>query len=387
MLKKLQYFWQLSYQRSPQDNLKALRRKLDNKFKNNEQTQVENETHSDEANTVIPDVWDKPIYQELTAYKLHFHNKPVVLLGELNKVNDLAQFLTKRNIVVSTLQWNWEAEINSNDFSQESQLIICKIPLNEHHWQVIQQLKKKYLERCTSIYELVLPFTLIPMAQSSLNYYIKTLEEISPYYLGENYFGPIDKLNEVFPLSGKKVIEFGPFDGCQTAGLLNSGVNSLTCIEARAENAIKILVARYVFDWNNLELMMDDFHNANQFKYGTYDLAFAHGVYYHSIAPFLFLENLRSLSNNIFIGGFYATEFSPEGDYETLEYGGEKYRVKRYKEADCFTAGVNPIGYFFHKDDLMKFFKERNYEVIVISDEDEDSEATGNFLRFLACKK
>jgi hypothetical protein len=35
----------------------------------------------------------------------------------------------------------------------------------------------------------------------------------------------------------------------------------------------------------------------------------------------------------------------------------------------------------------MKFFKERNYEVIVISDEDEDLEATGNFLRFLACKK
>ncbi|MBD2126536.1 hypothetical protein NDI39_05180 [Microcoleus sp. ZQ-A2] len=386
MLKKLQYFWQLSYQRSPQVNLTALRRKLDNKLNSNEQSQFENKTPSDESNTVIPDIWNKPIYQELTAYKLHLHNKPVVLLGELNQVNALAQFLTKRNIVVRTLEWDWESEINSNDFSQESQLIICKIPLNEHHWQVIQQLKKTYLERCTSIYELVLPFTLVPMAQSSLNYYVKTLEEISPYYLGENYFGPINKLNEVFPLSGKKVIEFGPFDGCQTAGLLNSGVKTLTCIEARAENAIKILVARYVFDWNNLELMMDDFHNANQFKYGTYDLAFAHGVYYHSIAPFLFLENLRSLSENIFIGGFCATESSPEGDYETLEYEGEKYRVKRYKEADYFTAGVNPIGYFFHKDDLMKFFKQRNYEVIVISDEDAEI-AAGNYLRFLACKK
>jgi hypothetical protein len=386
MLKKLQYFWQLSYQRSPQDNFKALRRKLDNKFKNNEQIQVGNETHSDEANTVIPDIWDKPIYQELTAYKLHFHNKPIVLLGEPNKVNDLAQFLTKRNIVVSTLQWNWEAEINSNDFSQEAQLIICEIPLNEHHWEVIQQLKKTYLERCTSIYELVLPFTLIPMAQSSLNYYIKTLEEISPYYLGENYFGPIDKLNEVFPLSGRKVIEFGPFDGCQTAGLVNLGVQSLTCIEARAENALKILAARYVFGWNNVELVMDDFHNANQFKYGTYDLAFAHGVYYHSFAPFLFLENLRSLSKNIFLGGFCATESLPEGDYEILEYGGEKYRVKRYKEANAFTAGVNLISYFFHKTDLMDFFKKRNYEVIVISDEDSEITA-GNFLRFLACKK
>ena len=386
MLKKLQYFWQLSYQRSPQANLTALRRKLDNKLNPNEQIQFENKTYSDESNTVIPDIWDKPIYQELTAYKLHLHNKSVVLLGELNQVNVLAQFLTKRNMVVRTLEWDWESEINANDFSQESQLIICKIPLNEHHWQVIHQLKKTYLERCTSIYELVLPFTLVPMAQSSLNYYVKTLEEISPYYLGENYFGPIDKLNEVFPLSGKKVIEFGPFDGCQTAGLLNYGVKNLTCIEARAENAIKILVARYVFDWNNLELIMDDFHNANQFKYGTYDLAFAHGVYYHSVAPFLFLDNLCSLSENIFIGGFCATESSPEGNYEILEYEGEKYRVKRYKEAEVFTAGVNPISYFFHKEDLMKFFKERNYEIIIISDEDVEITA-GNFLRFLACKK
>jgi 16S rRNA A1518/A1519 N6-dimethyltransferase RsmA/KsgA/DIM1 with predicted DNA glycosylase/AP lyase activity len=90
------------------------------------------------------------------------------------------------------------------------------------------------------------------------------------------------------------VIEFGPLEGCLTAGLVKLGVKSLTCIEARAENAIKTLVACHAFDWKNVKLVMDDFHNVNQFKYGTYDLVFAHGVYYHSLAPFLFLENLRS---------------------------------------------------------------------------------------------
>ena len=49
---------------------------------------------------------------------------------------------------------------------------------------------------------------------------------------------------------------------------------------------------------------MDDFHNADAHKYGRFDLAFAHGVYYHSFAPFLFFENLISLSDNIFIGGY-----------------------------------------------------------------------------------
>jgi hypothetical protein len=182
------------------------------------------------------------------------------------------------------------------------------------------------------------------------------------------------------------VIEFGPLEGCLTAGLVKLGVKSLTCIEARPENAIKTLVACYSFGWKHVELVMDDFHNVNHLKYGTYDLVFAHGVYYHSLAPFLFLENLCSLSENVFIGGFCATDSLPEGDYEILEYCGEKYRTKMHKEVDYFTSGVNPIGYFFHKDDLMKFFKERNYEVIVISDEAAEI-AAGNYLRFLACKK
>jgi hypothetical protein len=383
VLKELKRLWHLSYQRSPHDNLKALQKKLAIKRQNYEPHEEENQS---ETNTVIPNLWDNPIYQEFIAYKLRVDNKPLVLLGDSLQTHALASVLANKNIEVKSLEWDWEAEVNLSDFSQTSQLIVCKIPLSDHHWRVIQHLKSKYLDRVMGIYELVLPLTLIPMAQSSLNYFLKSLEEIIPYYLGQSYFGPLDKLNEIFSLAGKNVIEFGPFDGCQTAGLVNLGVKNLTCIEARAENAIKTMVARYVFGWNNVELVMDDFHNAEQLKYGTYDLAFAHGVYYHSIAPFLFLENLMSLSNNIFLGGFCATENLPEGNYETLEYGGQEYRVKLYQEAQNFTAGVNTKGYFFHKEDLMKFFQERNYELVIISDEDSNVTA-GNFLRFLACKK
>jgi hypothetical protein len=383
MFKGLQRIWELSYQRSPQDNLKALQQKLARKHYNQETNEDDNKS---EANTVIPNLWENPIYQEFIAYKLRFNNQSIILLGELLQTHALASVLAKKNIDVNALEWDWETEVNLDDFSQESQLIVCKIPLSDRHWRVIQHLKKRYLDRVIGIYELALPLTMIPMAQSSLNYFLKSLEEISPYYLGQSYFGPIDKLNEIFPLAGKKVIEFGPFDGCQTAGLVNSGVKSLTCIEARAENAIKTMVARYVFNWNNVELVMDDFHNVERLKYGTYDLAFAHGVYYHSIAPFLFLENLMSLANNIFLGGFCATENLPEGNYEMLEYGGQNYRVKIYQEGENFTAGVNKKAYFFHKEDLMKFFQERNYELVIISDEDSNVTA-GNFLRFLACKK
>jgi hypothetical protein len=385
MLKTLQYLWQLTYQRSPEVNLNALRRKLKAKFNNQEQPEGNTDNEA-EVNTVVPDLWSQPIYQDFIAYKLRLSNSPIVLLGELEQINRLTAVLAKKNLDISCLAWNWDTEINLNDFSEESQLVVCKIPLNGSQWRVMQKLKERYLNRVTSIYELVLPLTMIPIAQSSLVYYMKSLEEISPYYLGEKYFGPIDKLNALFPLAGKTVIEFGPLDGCMTSGLVTLGVKKLTCIEARPENTIKTLIASYAFDWDMVELVMDDFHNVNCLNYGTYDLAFAHGVYYHSLAPFLFLENLCSLSSNIFMGGFCATDSLPGGDYELLEYEGEKYRVKMNQEIDYFTAGVNKVAYFFHKEDLMKFFRERNYEVIVISDEEVEI-STGNYLRFLACKK
>ena len=115
-------------------------------------------------------------------------------------------------------------------------------------------------------------------------------------------------------------------------------------------------------------------------------MVFAHGVYYHSIAPFLFLENLLGLSDNIFVGGFCATDKSPPGGFTTLNYQGIDYRVKRYKEGVGYTAGVNTYGYFFHKEDLKHFFIERGYDIKVISDEPVKVTA-GNFLRFLAQKR
>jgi hypothetical protein len=125
-------------------------------------------------------------------------------------------------------------------------------------------------------------------------------------------------------------------------------------------------------------------------KYGTYDLVFAHGVYYHSIAPFLFLRNLMSLSENIFLGGFCATETRPDVPYTTLNYEGRSYRAKKYHEGNTFVSGVNPYGYIFDKDDLMRFFRERGYKVSVISDDPVPTARTytqgGIFLRFLAQK-
>src|SRR5437763_16361460 len=52
-----------------------------------------------------------------------------------------------------------------------------------------------------------------------------------------------NKLADLIPLKDKRVIEFGPFDRGQTAGLVNYWVGQLVCIDAREENFITTLIA------------------------------------------------------------------------------------------------------------------------------------------------
>ena len=278
------------------------------------------------------------------------------------------------------MEWDWDVDIK---LPCGDQVIICSVPLSDEHWRVIGELKRRHGARVRGIQEVVLPFTSIQFAQDKLNYHSKTIDEIAPFYLGEKWFGPIDRLNELFPLEGKRVIEFGPFDGAQTAGLVHNGVRELICIEARAENFIKTLIAKEVFGWDHVRLVMDDMHNADAIKYGRFDLAFCHGTYYHSIAPFVLLENLASLSDNIFVGGFVIKEDAP---FEIATYEGEDYRVQPYTEAEgLFSAGVNKTSYYFHPDDLTQFFSSRGYRITVMDDE-ENELGSNRFYRFFASR-
>jgi phospholipid N-methyltransferase len=300
---------------------------------------------------------------------------PAILLGTAPDLKTYSSFLT-----ASEMEWDWDVDVKLPDGAQ---VVICSVPLSDEHWRVIRELKRRHGARVTGIQEIVLPFTPILFALNKLNYFLKTIDELAPMYLGEQWFGPIDRLNDLFPLGGKRVIEFGPFDGAQTAGLVHHGVRELVCIEARAENFIKPLIAKEIFGWDQARLVMDDMHNADEVKYGRFDLAFCHGTYYHSISPFVLLENLVSLSDNIFVGGFVLKEDAP---FEIVSYEGEDYRVQPYTEEEgWFTAGVNKTSYYFHPDDLTQFFSSRGYQITLMDDE-ESEWASNRFYRFFASR-
>lgn len=353
------------------------------------------EWEMEEGSLVVPKIWNQPLFKEMIPLRLQSSTGPVVLLGSKEEIDFLSAGFVAAGREVQGVKLDWETKTDLTSIPQDALIIICKLPKNEQHWRVVKQLKQQFGSRVIGIQELVLPFTTLQQGQTSFDYSVETFAEIGPLYLGKEFYGPVDTLNDIFPLAGKTVIEFGPMEGAQTAGLVHLGVKSVLAIEARAISFIKSMIASYCFGWKNVSLVMDDFHNADAHKYGRFDLAFAHGVYYHSFAPFLFFENLMSLSDNIFLGGYTTNarqSVKPPTSliytFETLEYEGKKYRVKRILIGNSFNSAVNQFAYHFDRDDLLRFFEERGYDLTIISDEDGGDDPWGDwFLRFLAKKR
>jgi len=348
-------------------------------------TETHNHFEMEQGSLLVPSIWNRQLFKSLIPLRLEATRAPFLLLGNKGQIDYLRSSFSMYNVVAEGIEWDWQTEVDLSRFPSTSLIIICNLPQTEAQWRVIKKLRESYGPRVTGIQELVLPFTTILEGQASLTYCVEAMEELTTYYAGEQFFGPLVELDAAFPLAGRRVIEFGPMEGAQTAGLVNLGVESVTCIEARAVSFIKTMIAQYSLAWPNVRLVMDDFHNADRNKYGAFDLAFAHGVYYHSFAPFLFFENLMSLSDNIFIGGY--TLINGERANDTLTYEGENFRVRRIQISNTYNNAANEFAYHFDRDELINFFKSRGYNITVISDEKPDDPWGDWFLRFLACKQ
>ncbi len=362
------------YRWSLQDNLRWLQTKL---------------THYDPlANTIRPDLMAQRIAaQGYLNRKVRSLSDQVVILGDGSEAKMLSKALQlagkQCRILEDKLAFGDLKELPPLDPSVD--LVISPWPLTPQDWQRAASLRAAVPNRVLTFQELLLPMELIQTGQQHLNYRFEDLSEVMSYYTGDQLLGPMDELNKLFPLKDKRVIEFGPMDGYQTAALINFGASSVACIEARPENALKTLAAKAAFGWSNVEVILDDFHNVSGSNYGMYDLAFAHGVYYHSFAPFVFFENLFSLSNHIFLGGYIATDADPPTEYVRLEYEGATYRAKEHPDGFGMTEGINLKGYYFAADDLERLFTSRGFKIIPISREEQHL-PTGRYHRFLAVK-
>jgi hypothetical protein len=340
------------------------------------------------AHATLADLWSKPAYARFAAAALARRWARARLLGDPAETDYLAGPLREASVAIEAQPWEFGLETPAPPADEV--IVVCKLPVMPEHWSHLQGLQQQYAGHVRSLHELALPVTaldfclkLVPIFGSPES---SRLDQACDWYTGRRLYWTFDALDAAFPLRGRRVIEFGPLDGFQTAGLVKLGAAEVTCIEARAENVLKVVVAKEVLGWSGVRVVIDDFHNVRAANYGRFDLVVAHGVYYHSIAPFVFLENVCSLSDTVFVGGYCATDALPPSPSEQLTHGGRSYLAKRYQEVEHFMAGINPWGFFLYRDDLLRFFHERGFSTRILSDE-ETSVSAGRYIRFLATRR
>lgn len=196
---------------------------------------------------------------------------------------------------------------------------------------------------------------------------------------------PIVAADAIVPFRGKRVIEIGPLDGAQTSAILKLGASEVVCVEIRPDNYLKTLLTADLVGGAPVSIRFDNFHAVIPERYGTFDICVAHGVYYHSNAPFRLLENLAALAPVIVFGGFCATDDRPAWGWTELRSDGQVYRAKNYSEVDYFTAGVSAASYFFEAESIQRWFTSHGFELLATEVRDARAYGpAGEFVFFVA---
>lgn len=336
--------------------------------------------------TLAPELMaDEPLVIAFLTYKVQHLSEPVRILGEGREAVLLAEALKQAG-----KEYRREDEStapNGNGAHGKPDIVVCDWAQTPEAWDAIATARAENVGRVVTIGELLLPLSALVESHKRLPYRFDTLAEMMPYYTGVKDFGPLNELHRMFPLTAKRIIEFGPLDGYQTAGLVNLGAESVVCIEARPENALKTLAAKTAFGWDGVEVVMDDFHNVSGANYGRFDLAFAHGVYYHSFAPVRLFQNLFSLADHIFFGGYVTEETPPGPGFVEFGLDGATYWAKEHNDGYGWDQGVNTKSYYFTEEAVRRLFETHGYRMTSISnEEDKPTEGPIRYLRFLASK-
>ncbi len=311
--------------------------------------------------------------------------KVIWLLGEARAIREGLAAAGAKDARVRVVDWAF-GDFAPAGFGKSELAVLARHPVNNGEWSQVSELAKELPCRMVSLHQVLWPFAQIAHLWQHFTYRAKTLEELLGLYASGREWGMTDRVDALVPLKGLRVLEFGPWEGYQTAALVRAGVAQLDCVEGRAENVLKTSTLCNAMGWDHVRVFTDDFLNADARRYGRYDLVVCHGSYYHSPHPLLLLENLTTLSDRIYIGGFCASETLPSYPYEEMSDEKGTYRTKPYHETINNTAGIASVGHFFEPESLMAFFTRRGFEVTVISD-DACTEVAGMFLRFLAVKK
>lgn len=139
----------------------------------------------------------------------------------------------------------------------------------------------------------------------------------------------IIKLNNIFNLQDKTVLEIGSFEGVHTIGLSMYGAK-VTAVDSRIENVVKTIVRCGMYSFTPI-CYVCNVEDENDFEnLPIYDVIHHVGVLYHLRDPIDHLIKIKSKAKNgMLLDTHYATHEILNGEYTS---NGKTYKYYRHDE-------------------------------------------------------
>lgn len=188
---------------------------------------------------------------------------------------------------------------------------------------------------------------------------------------GESYqhedFG-MRKLNEIFPLKGKSVIEMGSQEAAHSKIVHDFGARKIVGLEGRLENYIKCCIIKNIFNLSNAKFFLEDLRTVELEKFGSFDVCLCSGVLYHLLEPQELISKISKISPRILINTHYGNEAYPTFGKKDVILNGKKYRANLQDEdvINSTSTGLQNFSVWLFKDDLVQLLKDVGYDKVHI---------------------
>jgi hypothetical protein len=243
-------------------------------------------------------------------------------------------------------------------------VIYCQSHFAPNEWERASEWETTFRDRFKFIWTLMQDRIVIRTLSQHFQYF-KSIEETLETYraLPDGHVSPLIRLNVHFPIRGKRVVEYGCLDAVQTACLVHLKALDILALEFRPENFVKAAVAKTIYRWDNVHLLLEPYQFATAGRLGTFDICVFQGVYYHTNDPFSLLRNAIRLAPVIFFGGFVANENTPDSSWVKFLDGDWIYKGTKHHELNHIASGVTEYGYFLSTESILAWFDHNGFEI------------------------
>lgn len=192
--------------------------------------------------------------------------------------------------------------------------------------------------------------------------------------------------NVIGGLTGKNILELGPFEGYDAYTFEQLGATGVVSIENNVTNFLKCLVIKNIFDLRT-SFLLGDFIQFLESDKSRFDVCWMSGVLYHMTDPIRLMRAASRVSDILFIWTHYYDGLVINADQEKkapfrpnlneMEELADRRIVLHYRsyggrKGSDFSGGHGEHSFWLGKDDIIYVLNSLGYDQIVVGHDEPD---------------